>query len=102
MSKSKPTLTDVLRAAIQQSGLTHYRIGKATGIDEVNLARFVRGELYVRLDKADRLAAYLGLQLVPDPDAVPPEPTPENLARPMLVKRKARRSRRTGTSVKSK
>jgi hypothetical protein len=49
--------------------------------------------LSVRLDKADRLAAYLGLHLVPDPDAVPPEPTPENLARPMLAKRKAKRTR---------
>ena len=93
MSKSKPqpTLTDVLRAAIQKSGLTLYRIGNATDIDPTNLGRFVRGELYVRLDKADRLAAYLGLRLVPDPDAVPPEPTPENLARPMLAKRTRKR-----------
>jgi hypothetical protein len=44
----------------------------------------------IRLDKADRLAAYLGLRLVPDPDAVPPMPTPENLARPTLAKRRAR------------
>jgi transcriptional regulator with XRE-family HTH domain len=89
--KPKPTPTDALKAAIEKSGLTYYRIGKATGIDEVNLARFVRGELSIRLDKADRLAAFLGLRLVPDPDAVPPEPTPENLARPMLAKRKTKR-----------
>jgi hypothetical protein len=93
MSKSKPqsTLTDVLKAAIERSGLTCYRIAKATGIDEANLGRFVRGELSIRLDKADRLAAYLGLRLVPDPDAVPPEPTPENLARPALAKRMRKR-----------
>jgi transcriptional regulator with XRE-family HTH domain len=90
-SKTQPTLTDVLKAAIQRSGLTVYRIGKATGIDTANLGRFVRGELSIRLDKADRLAEYLGLRLVPDPDAVPPEPTPVNLARPMLTKRKAKR-----------
>ena len=41
-------------------------------------------------DKADRLATYLGLRLTPDPDATPPEPTPENLARPMLAKTKAK------------
>ena len=95
MSKRKlqPTLTDVLRDAIEQGGLTVYRIGKATGIDPANLGRFVRGEMSVRLDKADRLAAYLGLHLVPDPDAVPPEPTPKNLARPMLAKKKAERKR---------
>ena len=89
--KPQPTLTDVLRAAIERSGLTVYRIGKATGIDTANLGRFMRGELFIRLDKADRLAAYLGLRLTPDPDAKPPEPTPENLARPTLAKRKAKR-----------
>ena len=94
MVKNKPqaTLTDVLRAAIQRSGLTYYRIAKATGIDEANLARFARGELSIRLDKADRLAAYLGLRLTPDPEAVPPEPTPENLARPTLAKRRTKRN----------
>ena len=40
--------------------------------------------------KAERLAAYLGFRLVPDPDAVPPEPTPEKLARPTLTKTKTR------------
>ncbi len=93
MSKSKPqpTLTDVLRAAMGQSGLTIYRIGKATGIDAANLRRFARGDMSIRLDKADKLAAYFGLRLTPDPDAVPPEPTPENLARPTLAKRSRRR-----------
>jgi transcriptional regulator with XRE-family HTH domain len=93
MSKSKPqpTLTDVLRAAIEQSGLTVYRIGKATGIDAANLRRFARGDLSMRLDKADALAAYFGLRLTPDPDAVPPDPTPANLARPTLAKRRAKR-----------
>lgn len=93
MRKSKPqrTLTEMLKAAIEQSGLTYYRIAKAIGIDEANLGRFVRGELSVRLDKADRLAAYLGLRLTPDPDAKPPEPTPENLARPMLAKRRTKK-----------
>jgi hypothetical protein len=90
--KSQSTLTDGLRAAILQSGLTYYRIGKATGIDETNLGRFVRGELSIRLDKADRLAAYLGLRLVQNPDAVRPEPTPENLARPMLTRLRRRAS----------
>jgi transcriptional regulator with XRE-family HTH domain len=96
MGKNKPqtTLTDAIRAAIQQSGLTVYRIGKATGIDEANLGRFARGEMSIRLDKADKLAAYFGLRLTPDPDAVPPEPTPENLARPTLAKTRAKRKER--------
>ena len=89
-SKARPTLTESLRDAIERSGLTTYRIAKGIGISESTLRRFVRGETSLRLDKADVLAAYLGLRLVPDPDAIPPEPTPENLARPTLAKRKTK------------
>ena len=90
-AKSKPTKADTLRAAIEASGLTRYRVAKETGIAESNLRRFLRGQTSIRLDKADRLAAYLGLHLVPDPDAKPPEPAPANLARPMLAKQKTKR-----------
>jgi transcriptional regulator with XRE-family HTH domain len=90
-AKPKPTMTDVLRAAVEESGVTQYKIAQDTGILATALGRFMRGESSLRLDKADALAAYLGLRLVPDPDAKPPEPTPENLARPMLAKHKAKR-----------
>ncbi len=83
-------MTDVLRAAIESSGVTEYKIAQETGILATSLGRFMRGETSLRLDKADVLAAYLGLRLVPDADAVPPEPTPENLARPTLAKRKVK------------
>jgi transcriptional regulator with XRE-family HTH domain len=89
--KSKPTMTEVLKAAIEQSEVSRYKIAQDTGILETSLSRFMRGETSLRLDKADLLAAYLGLRLVADPDAKPPEPTPENLARPMLAKGKKRR-----------
>jgi transcriptional regulator with XRE-family HTH domain len=101
-NKPKPTLTDVLKAAIERSGLTHYRIGRDSGIPESSLLRFMRGETSLRLDRADVLARYLGLQLTTDPDAKPPEPTPENLARPMLAKPKAKRTRRPGSKGKKK
>ena len=87
-SRPRATLTEILRATIEQSGLTRYRIAKETRIPESHLGRFIRGEMSIRLDKADRLAAYLGLQLEPAPDAVPPAPTPKHLARPMLAKLK--------------
>jgi hypothetical protein len=93
-SQTQSTLSDALKDAIERSGLTCYRIAKVTGIDEANLGRFLRGELSVRLDKADKLAAYLGLQLAAVPDAAPPEPTPENLARPTLARRKTKRKAR--------
>lgn len=87
----KPTMTEVLQAAIENSGLTRYRIAADTGIEETSLLRFMAGETSLRLDKADVLARYLGLQLVADPDAEPPRPTPENLARPMLTAKKRQR-----------
>jgi transcriptional regulator with XRE-family HTH domain len=69
MSKSKPArlrpkLTDALRTAINEGGVTRYRIAKDTGILETSLSRFMRGETSLRLDKADLLADYLGLKLV--------------------------------------
>jgi transcriptional regulator with XRE-family HTH domain len=64
MRKPKRTMTDVLKAAIEESGLTRYRIAKDTGIDQAALMRFMRGETSLRLDRADMLAEYLGLKLV--------------------------------------
>ena len=63
-SKTKPTMTEVLKAAIEQSGVSRYRIAQDTGILETSLSRFMRGETSLRLDKADVLAEYLGLELV--------------------------------------
>jgi transcriptional regulator with XRE-family HTH domain len=62
-SKNKPTMTNVLKNAIEESGLTRYRIATDTGIGETSLMRFMRGETSLRLDKADVLAEYLGLEL---------------------------------------
>lgn len=56
-------MTDVLKAAIEQSGLTPYRIAKDTGLVITSIIRFVNGETSLRLDKADVLAEYLGLRL---------------------------------------
>ena len=63
MSKHKPTMTDVLKTAIERSGKTRYQIAKDTGILQTSLSRFMRGETSLRLDKADVLAEYLGLEL---------------------------------------
>ena len=57
-------MTEVLKTAIEQSGVSRYRIAQDTGILETSLSRFMRGETSLRLDKADVLADYLGLKLV--------------------------------------
>jgi plasmid maintenance system antidote protein VapI len=58
-------ISDVLRRAILDSGLPLLRIAQETGVERASISRFVRGERSLRLDKADRLAAYFGLTLVP-------------------------------------
>jgi len=65
MSKRKRTMTDVLKTAIERSGKTRYQIAQDTGILQTSLSRFMRGETSLRLDKADVLAEYLGLELKP-------------------------------------
>ena len=87
-------MTEVLRKAIDRNGVSLYRIAKDTGISPESLLRFQRGDQSLRLDRADLLAEYLGLRLTQDPEAKPPEPTPENLARPMLTKRTPQRKAR--------
>lgn len=57
-------MTDVLRKAIDESGLTLYRIAADTGVGPSSLLRFVRGDQSIRLDKADLVANYLELELV--------------------------------------
>jgi hypothetical protein len=59
----KSTMTAVLQKEVQDSGLTLYRIAKDTGIVGTSLLRFMQGETSLRLDKADVLADYLGLEL---------------------------------------
>jgi|CXWL01.1.fsa_nt_gi transcriptional regulator with XRE-family HTH domain len=54
-------MTDALRKAIEDSGLTLYRIAKDTGIEQASLLRFNSGRQSLRLDLADKLAAYFGL-----------------------------------------
>jgi hypothetical protein len=61
------TMTDVLRRAIRDSGLPLLTISREAGIQRASLIRFTRGSQSLRLDVADRLAAYFGLVLVPSP-----------------------------------
>ena len=57
-------LSDQLRRAIQESGLTRYAIHKATGVDQSVLSKFVRGERGLSMDTVDAIGKCLGLRLV--------------------------------------
>jgi plasmid maintenance system antidote protein VapI len=58
-------LVVTLRAAIVNSGLSHYRIAKDAGITADVVSRFVSGERQLRIESAGRIAQVLGLELLP-------------------------------------
>ncbi|VTR92751.1 addiction module antidote protein : Marine sediment metagenome DNA, contig: S01H1_S24678 OS=marine sediment metagenome GN=S01H1_60234 PE=4 SV=1: HTH_3 [Gemmata massiliana] len=57
------SISEVLRRAVLESGLPLLRLAQETGIQRASLSRFVRGKNSLRLDVADKLAAYFGLRL---------------------------------------
>ena len=60
-------LTRQLQAAIAATGQSLYAVAQASGVAAPILQRFVNGERGITLDTAGKLAAYLGLSLLPDP-----------------------------------
>lgn len=56
-------LTDQLRQAIDDSGLTRYRIARATGIDESALAKFYNGRRGLSMEALNALGEYLQLTI---------------------------------------
>jgi transcriptional regulator with XRE-family HTH domain len=58
-------IDEQLKAAIRESGLTHYRIGKDSGVASPIIDRFMSGERDLRLATAAKLAETLGLELKP-------------------------------------
>ena len=67
MSKRKKTkLSDQVRQAIDDSGLTRYRISQETGIDESALSKIYNGQRGFNSDTLDILGEYLGLRIVMD------------------------------------
>ena len=56
-------LSDALRRAILDTDLSFKALERETGVKRQSLMKFVREEQSLRLDMADRLAAYFGLVL---------------------------------------
>ncbi|MEW6249650.1 MAG: helix-turn-helix transcriptional regulator [Planctomycetota bacterium] len=57
-------LLEKLRNAIETSGQSRYRISKQTGVAESVLSRFTSGETRLSIETAERLAEYLGHEIV--------------------------------------
>jgi transcriptional regulator with XRE-family HTH domain len=56
-------LSDQVRQAIEDSGLTRYQIAKATGIDESALAKFYNGHRGLSMKALDALGEFLELTI---------------------------------------
>jgi transcriptional regulator with XRE-family HTH domain len=57
-------LTDQLRKAIDDSGLTRYRISKETGLSESTLSKFYLGQRGLSMQALDALGECLRLTIV--------------------------------------
>jgi hypothetical protein len=61
MTSAKPTMTQLLRQSLHEAG-SLYAVAKGSGLDYASLHRFKSGQCSLRLDKADKLAAHLGIE----------------------------------------
>lgn len=60
----KETISDALRKAIANSGLSFKALERETGVLRQSLMKFARREQSLRGDLMDRLAAFFGLKLI--------------------------------------
>jgi plasmid maintenance system antidote protein VapI len=65
MSQGDPPapISELLRRTIAESGIPLKTLERETGVARASIMRFVRGSQSLRLNMADRLAAYFGLEL---------------------------------------
>ena len=67
MSDATAPITDLLLRTVRdaiESGRTNYKaLQRETGVTRGSIMRFVTGRQTLRLDMADRLAVYFGLEL---------------------------------------
>ena len=62
-SQAVSPVSNLLRRTIVESGVSYNALQRETGVSRASIMRFVEGRQSLRLDMADRLAAYFGLAL---------------------------------------
>lgn len=62
-------LSDQIRAAVDASGMSRYRICQEIGLSQAAMSRFMAGKSGLSMDSLDRLADLLGLAVVSKPEA---------------------------------
>lgn len=58
-------MTELLKQALADRNVSLREIGRETGVFHQTMLLFMRGETSLRLDKADALAAYFGIESRP-------------------------------------
>jgi transcriptional regulator with XRE-family HTH domain len=53
-----------LQEVLEREEVTAYRLGKDLGIDAGQLSRFMKGKQNISLDKLEKIAEYLGYDLL--------------------------------------
>jgi hypothetical protein len=61
--KEMQPITDALRKAIAESGISFIGLERETGVLRQSLMKFARGEQVLRGDAYDKLADFFGLEL---------------------------------------
>ena len=57
-------IDDELRKAVEQSGISKYRLAQDTGINEAHLGKWMYGTRGLSAENLDKLAECLGLKFV--------------------------------------
>ena len=63
MGRKRIKLSDQVRRAIKESGMTRYAICQETGIDQGAMSHFLAGHRGLSMDSLDRLADLLKLNI---------------------------------------
>ena len=61
--KTYRTMTNALREEIARSGVSFKMLERETGVVRQSLMKFAAGKQSLRLDMADKLAQYFGLEV---------------------------------------
>ena len=64
MTERETYMEKQIKAAIEQSGLSVYRLAKNSGVPQAVLCRFVNGKRGITLATASKLVETLGFELV--------------------------------------
>ena len=59
--KERGSMSELLRGCLREAKSIR-AVARATGLDHASLVRFLHGQRSLRLDKAEALAAYFGIE----------------------------------------